>query len=294
MRADCSRATALATLVLVTRPRTSCQRASRRLPRQKRCGRIMHRPRRIGGRPGESLEQSLEGGCWHSGRFVRDASDRPGGSPAASMGDLLVCACSVRPELREHSRSHLAEIFSYKIQFLFSRCSVSHVLSSASRSRRAYRAPSTYRTEAPRLAQPSTVCCSDSNWRSRRLAERPLRACARHAAVGPDAYLAAPQGERRLLVASSPSAPQLLGSRRRRRRSVVRASGSGSWSGLRESWRWPRARMHARVNARTAVALGSHEAAWERREGRRGKSEGSPRASPPPSRACAMGEDTEQ
>ena len=41
MRAVGSRATALATLVLVTRPRTSCQRASRRLPRKTRCGRLL-------------------------------------------------------------------------------------------------------------------------------------------------------------------------------------------------------------------------------------------------------------
>ena len=44
----------------------------------------MHQPPRIGGRLGASLEQALTGGCWHSGRFTRDASDRPGGSPVAS------------------------------------------------------------------------------------------------------------------------------------------------------------------------------------------------------------------
>ena len=44
----------------------------------------MYRYPRIGCGSGASLEQALTGGCWHSGRFVRDASDRPGGSPVAS------------------------------------------------------------------------------------------------------------------------------------------------------------------------------------------------------------------
>ena len=50
----------------------------------------MHRPPRIGGQPGASLEEALTGGCWHSGRFPRDAYDRPGGSLVASTGRIGV------------------------------------------------------------------------------------------------------------------------------------------------------------------------------------------------------------
>ena len=44
----------------------------------------MHRPPCIGDRPGASLERALTGDCYHSGRCIRDAYDRPGGSPVAS------------------------------------------------------------------------------------------------------------------------------------------------------------------------------------------------------------------
>ena len=70
-----------ATLLLVMRPNLlpACVQAT-----QKRCGHHMYRPPRIG-RSGVSLEQALTGGCLHSGsRFMRHASDRPGGSPVTS------------------------------------------------------------------------------------------------------------------------------------------------------------------------------------------------------------------
>ena len=80
MRAAGSRATAFETLVLVTRKNLlpACVQAT---PEEKRCGRHMHRPPCIGGRSSASLEQALTGGCCHPGRFMRDASDRLGGSP---------------------------------------------------------------------------------------------------------------------------------------------------------------------------------------------------------------------
>ena len=102
-----SRAAVLTTRVLVLsrRGQTSCQRACRQLP-GKRCGRHMHRPHRIG-RPGAALELLLTGGCWHSGRYIRDVSDRPGGAPVASRGRVE------RERNRTESRllEHMTEMF---------------------------------------------------------------------------------------------------------------------------------------------------------------------------------------
>ena len=83
MRAASSRATALATLVIVTMPSLlpACVQVT---PEAKRCGRHMYRYPRIGCGSGASLEQALTSGCWHSGMFARDAFDRPGGSPVVS------------------------------------------------------------------------------------------------------------------------------------------------------------------------------------------------------------------
>ena len=86
MRAASSRATALATLVIMTMPSLlpACVQAT---PEAKKMW-PPHLPissHRLRG-SGASLEQALTGGCGHSGRFVRDASDRPGGSPVASTG----------------------------------------------------------------------------------------------------------------------------------------------------------------------------------------------------------------
>ena len=81
MRAAGSRATALATLVIMTMPSLlpACVQATP--VRKKRCGRHRYRYPRIGCGSGTSLEQALTGDCWHSGRFVQDACSRPGGSP---------------------------------------------------------------------------------------------------------------------------------------------------------------------------------------------------------------------
>ena len=93
MRSAGSRATALATLVLVTRPNLlpACVQAT---PEAKKM-RPPHAPTSSHRRPIERfLEQALTGGCWHPGKFMRYAYayDQPGGSPVACRGRSTVCS----------------------------------------------------------------------------------------------------------------------------------------------------------------------------------------------------------
>ena len=86
-----SRAAALTTRVLMLsrRGQPSCQRASRQLPGKKM--RPPHAPSSSHRPTGRCLGAALTGGCWHSGRYIRDVSDRPGGAPVASRG-RIACA----------------------------------------------------------------------------------------------------------------------------------------------------------------------------------------------------------
>ena len=78
-----------------------------------------HAPTSLHRRPiGRDLEQALAGGHWHSGRFMRDAYDRLGGSPVLgpSNGSSRLKGAG--------SRRHAADLRTYKRLPRVRRCAI--------------------------------------------------------------------------------------------------------------------------------------------------------------------------